>query len=102
MKHVNGHLRPPKEINPQVPAGLNAITVRLLAKDPLDRYASDAELMEDLERFLAGLEPSDATTEMMTRIMPAEFPTRVGQQPPLTRVSQRNGKRRRRAAPLIL
>src|SRR3712207_9523333 len=50
MKHVNGHLRPPKEINPQVPEGLNAITVRLLAKDPLDRYASDAELMRSEER----------------------------------------------------
>src|SRR3712207_8042468 len=42
--------------NPQVPEGINAITVRLLSKDPLDRYASDAELIEDLERFLAGLD----------------------------------------------
>ncbi len=101
MKHVNGHLRPPKEVNPNVPDGLNAITARLLAKDPLDRYASDAELIEDLERFLAGLEPSGATTEMMTRVMPAAATTRIGPPPPPTKVSRRDEKRRR-GLPLIL
>ena len=101
MKHVSGHLRPPKEVNPQVPEGINAITARLLAKDPLDRYANDAELIEDLERFLAGLEPSDATTEMMTRVMPPAATTRVGPPPPPTKVSRRNGKRRR-GLPMIL
>src|SRR5918992_205258 len=98
MKHVNGRLIPPKEIDPSIPAGINAITVRLLAKDPADRYASDAELIEDLERVAAGLEPANATTEMMTRLMPTTAPTRVGPPPPRTR---RNGKRRR-SVPLIL
>jgi beta-lactam-binding protein with PASTA domain len=98
MKHVNGHLRQPKEVNSSVPAGINAITCRLLAKDPEDRYASDAELIEDLERVAAGLGPASATTEMMTRAMPvATAPTRVGPPPP----GGRNGKRRR-AWPLIL
>ena len=98
MKHVNGHLRPPKEVNPRIPEGINAITVRLLAKDPLDRYASDAELIEDLERVLAGLEPSDATTEMMTRVMPATSTTMVGPPPPRAR----SDAKRRRALPVFL
>src|SRR5918997_1567777 len=71
MKHVNGHVRPPQELNPSVPDGINAITLRLLAKNPEDRYGSDAELIDDLERFGAGLDPSGATTEVMTRAMPA-------------------------------
>ena len=100
MKHVNGHLRQPKEVNPAVPAGINAITCRLLAKNPEDRYASDAELIEDLERVLAGLEPASATTEIMaTRPMPAATePTRISAVPP----AGRNGKRRRNPWPLIL
>src|SRR3712207_1684193 len=98
MKHVNGYLRPPKEVNPSIPNGINAITCRLLAKDPEDRYASDAELIEDLERVAAGLDPASATTEIMaTRAMPATAPTRVGPPPP----GHRNGKRRR-PWPLIL
>jgi serine/threonine-protein kinase len=99
MKHVNGHLRQPKEVNPSVPAGINAITCRLLAKDPEDRYASDAELIEDLERVATGLGPASATTEMMaTRAMPAATAlTRVD--PPPT--GDRNGKHRR-PWPLIL
>ncbi|HEX2181416.1 MAG TPA: Stk1 family PASTA domain-containing Ser/Thr kinase [Rubrobacteraceae bacterium] len=102
MKHVNGHLQPPKAVNPRVPDGINAITCRLLAKDPEDRYASDTDLIEDLERVVAGLEPASATTELMrTRAMPAEAavaPTRVGPPPPPAR---RNGKRRN-AWPLAL
>src|SRR3712207_6354791 len=101
MKHVNGRLRAPKEIDPSIPAGINAITCRLLAKDPADRYASDAELIEDLERVAAGLEPANATTRMMTRAMPATAPTRVGPPPTPPYGGRRNGKRRR-FAPLIL
>ena len=101
MKHVNGHLQPPKTVDPSISDGINAITCRLLAKDPEDRYASDAELIEDLERVAAGLEPADATTELMsTRAMPAAAvlaPTRVGPPP----VERRNGKRRR-GWPLVL
>jgi serine/threonine-protein kinase len=100
MKHVNGHLRQPREVDPQIPAGINAITCRLLAKDPEDRYASDAELIEDLERVAVGLEPASATTEMMTRPMPITSPTRVGPPPPPAG-GRRNGKRRR-TLPLIL
>jgi beta-lactam-binding protein with PASTA domain len=99
MKHVNGHLRQPKELNPSVPDGINAITLRLLSKNPEDRYASDSELIEDLERVSAGLDPVGATTEMMppaiaatTRLTPPPLPQRVG----------RNKKRRRRMAPLLL
>ena len=99
MKHVNGRLRQPKELDPSIPAGINAVTCRLLAKDPEDRYASDAELIEDLERVGAGLEPANATTEAMTRFMPATAPTRVGPPPPYG--DRRSGKRRR-ALPLVL
>ncbi len=99
MKHVNGHLRQPKELNPTVPGGINAITIRLLAKNPEDRYASDSELIEDLERVCAGLDPSAETTEMMTHSVAAT--TRLSPPPPPQRVG-RNKMRRRRGAPPLL
>jgi beta-lactam-binding protein with PASTA domain len=99
MKHVNGHLRQPKELNPTVPDGINAITLRLLAKNPEDRYASDSELIEDLERVCAGLDPSGATTEMMPHAVAAT--TRLKPPPPPQRIGRKK-LRRRRAAPLLL
>ena len=99
MKHVNGHLRQPKELNPAVPEGINAITLRLLAKNPEDRYASDSELIEDLERVCAGLDPTAATTEMMPH---AVAPTTRLKPPPPPQRTGRNKLRRRRAAPLLL
>jgi tRNA A-37 threonylcarbamoyl transferase component Bud32 len=57
MKHVNQPLRPPNEVNPRIPQGMNAVVVRLLAKNPEDRYTNAAELAEDLWRARDGLRP---------------------------------------------
>ncbi|HEX2739794.1 MAG TPA: Stk1 family PASTA domain-containing Ser/Thr kinase [Rubrobacter sp.] len=100
MKHVNGHARPPKELDPSIPDGINAITLRLLAKNPEDRYPNDSELIEDLERVSAGLDPAGATTEMMTRAMPVAATARMNSPLPPQRVSRT--KKRRGTAPLLI
>jgi hypothetical protein len=41
-----GTVVPPRERNPKVPAAVNDVCVRCLAKDPADRFASAAELAE--------------------------------------------------------
>ncbi|WP_406697226.1 serine/threonine-protein kinase [Singulisphaera sp. Ch08] len=45
---------PPSQIRAGVPSGLEKICLRCLEKAPRDRYASAAELADDLERFLRG------------------------------------------------
>ncbi|HWS81159.1 MAG TPA: Stk1 family PASTA domain-containing Ser/Thr kinase [Rubrobacter sp.] len=60
MKHVNEPLRPPIELNPRIPRGMNAIVTKLLAKDPEDRYADADVLAEDLWRVNRGLKPVSA------------------------------------------
>ncbi len=55
--HVNEPPVPPKTMNPDVPEGTNALVMRLLAKNPADRHADAAELIEDLERVRDGLPP---------------------------------------------
>jgi serine/threonine-protein kinase len=57
MKHVNEPLRPPVELNPRIPRGMDAIVTKLLAKDPEDRYAGADELADDLRRVNRGLKP---------------------------------------------
>jgi serine/threonine protein kinase len=57
MKHVTEPLRPPKHLNPEISDGMNALVVKLLAKDPAGRYASATELLDDLERVRDGLAP---------------------------------------------
>src|SRR5215204_2242895 len=57
MKHVTEPLPPPMSLNPASPEEINALVVKLLAKDPADRYQSAAELQADLERVRGGLPP---------------------------------------------
>jgi serine/threonine protein kinase/WD40 repeat protein len=43
----------PRRVNPEVPRDLETIVLKAMAKEPRQRYASAAELAEDLRRFLA-------------------------------------------------
>ncbi|CAA9455827.1 MAG: Serine/threonine protein kinase PrkC, regulator of stationary phase [uncultured Rubrobacteraceae bacterium] len=65
MKHVNGRLVPPRDLNPGVPAWLNALTVKLLSKDPEDRPPDAETLVEALEA-----RSENASPDAETRILP--------------------------------
>ena len=56
-EHAKGPPRHPRELSPEVPEGLDAIVMKLLARDPVDRYGSAAALVEDLRRVRDGLSP---------------------------------------------
>ena len=45
---------PPRDVEPTVPIGLEAVVLRATAKDPAHRYASCADLAVDLQRWLNG------------------------------------------------
>jgi serine/threonine-protein kinase len=49
--------RPPREVNPQVPADLEAICLKAMATDPAGRYATAADFAVDLRRLLGIKQP---------------------------------------------
>jgi beta-lactam-binding protein with PASTA domain/tRNA A-37 threonylcarbamoyl transferase component Bud32 len=53
-KHVQDAPEPPSTHISDLPAGLEAIIMKLLSKRPDDRYASAEDLRADLNRYLAG------------------------------------------------
>src|SRR5258707_11738541 len=50
FKQVSAEPRPPSELNPALPASLDAVVLRALAKDPAQRYADAGELIAALEQ----------------------------------------------------
>jgi eukaryotic-like serine/threonine-protein kinase len=86
-KHAGGPPPHPREINPEVPEGVDALVMRLLATDPEDRHASAARLIKELRRIRDGLSPvvsrgDDATTAALgtppAPILPAPAPGGTG------------------------
>lgn len=51
LMQVQQEAKPPREINPSIPLGLEQITMRAMQKNPNDRYQSAAEMMLDIDEF---------------------------------------------------
>jgi eukaryotic-like serine/threonine-protein kinase len=55
MKHLTELPLPPRERNASVPEAMDALVMKLLSKDPEDRYPNAAQLIEELRRAREGL-----------------------------------------------
>jgi serine/threonine protein kinase len=55
--HAGGPPPHPRELNPKIPEGTDALVMKLLCRDPEDRYASANQLIKDLKRVWDGLFP---------------------------------------------
>ena len=84
MRHVQEAPEPLGDRNPLVPADLEAVVMRALAKDPTQRYQSADEMGVDLDRVRQGLPISDETAVIgAATIAMARQPTETMVAPPL-------------------
>ena len=51
IKQINSKAKRPREINPDIPEGLEDIIIRAMQKDPARRYQSAAEMLRDIDEF---------------------------------------------------
>ena len=51
LQHINSIPIPPREINPEIPLGLEQITLKAMASVPDRRYVNAEEMLQDLEDF---------------------------------------------------
>jgi serine/threonine-protein kinase len=85
-QHVREEPIPPSRVEPEVPAAVDAIVLKAMAKNPANRYQTAAQMRADLERALAG-QPVEAAPVL------AEDSTTV-LAPPATTVLLRQQQRR--------
>ncbi len=109
MKHVDERPRPPRELDPSIPEEMNAVTVRLLAKDPEERYPDATGLLEDFERVQKGLSPTAATMRLLVgtahqTVASGQFtmPQEARIEAPSPPTLRRKKERRRRLFPLVI
>ncbi|MBR5310804.1 MAG: Stk1 family PASTA domain-containing Ser/Thr kinase [Oscillospiraceae bacterium] len=51
LKQIQSQPKRPRVINPDIPEGLEDITIRAMQKDPARRYQSAAEMLRDIDEF---------------------------------------------------
>ena len=83
-KHVSEQAELPTARNPRIPTALEAVTMKALAKNPANRYASAEELAADLRRYREGrpvaaeaIMPADAAAGAETVAVAAGAATTV-------------------------
>lgn len=52
VRHLQEAPKPPRELEPSIPQGMEDIILRCLQKSPSDRYQNTRELIDDLDRFM--------------------------------------------------
>lgn len=102
MKHVNEAPRPPRDLDPGIPEGMNAVVMRLLSKDPDDRYPDAEALAEDLWRVRRGLAAAAGAAEARTVEAPTNRLAPDGPARDAGRTARAPSRRRRSRAPLLL
>ena len=87
-QHVRENAPAPSSVNPEVPRALDSIVMKALAKNPLNRYQSTAEMRADLQRALAD-RPVEAEA-IMTDAEKTQFIARApgGPPPPVVPLSE--------------
>jgi serine/threonine-protein kinase len=78
--HVHEKPKRPRELDPELPLEIDAITMKLLAKDPVQRYPSADDLRADLRRFREGAKISPAPAAAVEA--PPPVPVPVAATPP--------------------
>ncbi|MEW9530883.1 Stk1 family PASTA domain-containing Ser/Thr kinase [Microbispora sp. NPDC049125] len=65
-QHVREDPIPPSRIDPEIPKWADAIVLKAMAKDPLQRYQSAAEMRSDIQRAVSGMPIDPQTMAMAT------------------------------------
>lgn len=81
LKQVHEAPTPPRQLLPDIPASLEAVILRALAKDPRERYSSAEEMRRDLRRVAEGRAPEIEPAMGDTTVMP-QVSTPVVRTPP--------------------
>jgi beta-lactam-binding protein with PASTA domain/tRNA A-37 threonylcarbamoyl transferase component Bud32 len=86
-QHVREDPKPPSEVNPSIPPQLDAVVLKALSKNPLNRYQSAAEMRSDIVRVRSGQAP------MAPSVMSADERTAMMASGPATASTRRiNGR----------
>jgi serine/threonine protein kinase len=64
MKHLHDPPPPPRTIRPEIPAAVETVILKALAKEPTDRYPSCVALSQALERAVKGSELPSTLSNM--------------------------------------
>ncbi|MEV4480039.1 Stk1 family PASTA domain-containing Ser/Thr kinase [Micromonospora coxensis] len=102
-QHVREAPPTPSDINPDVTPAIDAIVLKALSKNPLNRYQSAGEMRADLLRAAAGrpvlatpVMPQDETAQMAPAAAAAGYPTQVVGAPATRQIPARVGDPQRR------
>lgn len=68
MKHINDPVPPPSQLGAELPPGLEAVILKMLAKQPEQRYANAGEVATALRKVMGWETPASTTSTSTTGV----------------------------------
>ena len=100
IQHINGGAILPSTLNPNIPAGMEQIIMKAMAKDLSDRYATATEMLTDMDEFrkdpILLFDYNTSPLEEVTKLTkpPIQFPG--NDKPASDRIEDRSQARRQK------
>jgi serine/threonine-protein kinase len=97
IRHALAPPRRPKEVNPEIPEELDAITMKLLATNPEDRYESAEAFIQGLQQVRAGIpsapraSTNGTTAETILRVPKVSTPSPTSPAKPVRSIPAEEG-----------
>ncbi|NUN48849.1 MAG: protein kinase [Candidatus Brocadiae bacterium] len=76
-RHLRDPIAPPKDLDPKIPADLNAFILKAVEKDPARRYQSCSEIVKELSQRSSSTAPLSRTLRMLAVACPADQEAKV-------------------------
>ncbi len=100
LKHIEENLKPPSQLNPNIPKGIDEIVMKATEKDTSRRYSSADEMLSDINKFVS--DPDNFSIQKIEEDAPTKIIPAIEYNDTKPNKNEGNGNKRSKVLPILI